>query len=183
MTLRSFLYTTLTEDWPEYGNALDDIWKKSVMGEASFMSQEGECPKLRRDPALLCKPYSSLNAVIAVLGSYPTLLTTSQARFGIVRDMSNPCMFTLFHKLGFEEANIQRNTVMIIDVFPRRLNRGDFASTPSRASSLFKKLPKDLVSYWETQALNLYKQCPRPLWSLWVVMPRWYTSGGSTQGN
>jgi hypothetical protein len=60
-----------------------------------------------------------------MLSSYPTsdLSSTVHHSYATVNDMSNISMSKLLIKLEFNVVNVRKTGTLIVDVFPRRLDR------------------------------------------------------------
>lgn len=99
-----------------------------------------------------------------MLSSYPTK-DVAIPRFGSTNDMSNPCMFDAYNKLGFGRVDQQIDDMFHVDIFPRRLDRREIIVGKGNADAGFvlARMPKPLLNHWlesAREALRLSKaQC------------------------
>jgi hypothetical protein len=142
-------------DFPEFDPVLNAEWRRRVKDEP-LLAPGLYHPGLDPDERLLVKLYQSLNAPLAILSSYSTKKTTRHKYYGVIRDISNPCISILLAKIGFWNTTTWTKPVLMRDVIPRRIDRKDFSCL--RVEDLLKKLPHQLVEYWRSFALDMLQR-------------------------
>jgi hypothetical protein len=147
--------STGDDDFPDFDPVLDAERRRRVRDEPP-LTPGSHHPGLDTDKRLLVKPYQTLDAPLAILASYSTKTTTRHKYWGVMRDISNPSISILLAKIGFWDTTTRKKPVLMMDIFPRRINRKYFSS--DRAEDLMKKLPRQLVGYWKSFAMDMLQR-------------------------
>jgi hypothetical protein len=149
------MQSTGGDEFPDFDPVLDAEWRRRVRDEPP-LTPGSHHPGLDPDKRLLVKPYQTLDAPLAILSSCSTKKTTRHKYYGVIRDISNPCISILLAKISFWDTTTQTKPVLMLDMFPRRIDRKDFSC--ERAEDLMKKLPRQLVEYWKYFTLDMLQR-------------------------
>jgi hypothetical protein len=110
------------------------------------------------DKKHLSKPWQIFNSPVLMLLSYPTMHSTKHPEYGSTRDISNPSIAMVLGKFGFYDTSppTRQTPVLMIDLFPRRLNKQQLTERELNAYWLFKLIPKQLKEYWRSIAFQMW---------------------------
>ncbi len=132
---------------------MDTFWLEAVRGERDVSLGTTFPQGLTIEEELLVKPFGSFEDLLLVISSYPTKdpLRTVHHRYGMMNDLSNICMWTIYAKLGFHKLE-QPSGILHVDVFPRRIDRKQFLFGDGH---VVHRIPANLRNYWNTHASNM----------------------------
>ncbi|KAJ4365555.1 hypothetical protein N0V83_008174 [Neocucurbitaria cava] len=133
---------------------MDEAWNAAVNIEQELRLPSlstGLSMEAKVDGLYQVKPFGSLDAPLLVLSSYPTKdpSITAHLEYGIVNDMSNLCIFSMYAKLGFHKANDRSSSMLHLDFFPRRIDRKVIPGGIPAGSGVLRKMPSALRDHWQ----------------------------------
>jgi hypothetical protein len=146
------------DGFPQFDPELDQEWEKHVANEP-FLAPGSYPDGLDLDKGLLVKPWATLNSPLFVLSSYPTKASTVLPHNSRIPDVSNPCISWLLGKLGFWDTTTRTKPVLLVNLFPRRMDCSDFGDDMPDTTKLFQWFPTVLVRYWESIAMDTSRRC------------------------
>jgi hypothetical protein len=135
---------------------MDEFWQRCI--EEEPVLPDGAYPDaLDMDTGNLVKFWQSFDAPVTVLLTYPTKKTTKHPHYGCIRDITNESIAMMLRKLGYYDTSppIRDKPILLINLFPRRIDRTEFDPPKMTAEVLFKQLPQELVQYWRMVAFEM----------------------------